>query len=155
MPNNIITYSGIDGLLKITKNSLKAKGELFIFETSYASLNEMFSKAEAEGIRAEFLRRKIIIRQITNKIYHENYTDIKNFHEKVMNIRYISSKKLDIKVETLIYNNVVAIYEPKKAGICLEIYSQAISVQYRQLFEFIWETGERPIIGQGGRTSIF
>ncbi len=155
MEKQIITYSGKQGLLKVTQNSLTTKGELLIFETSYASLNDMFSKEEAEKIRSEFVKRKIKVRQLTNHAYHEPYTQVKDFHERVMNIRYINPNKLKIKVETLIYNDVVAIYEPRQEGFCLEIYSKELADQQRQLFEFIWKQADRPIIGKGGRTSIF
>lgn len=155
MQNKITTYSGIEGLMKVTENSLNAKEELLIIETSYASLNDMFNPKMAEDIRQKFLERKIKIRQLTNQAYHEPYTKIECFHEEVMNIRYINPTKLDIKVETLIYNNVVAIYEPKKDGFCIEIESPELAGQQRQLFEFIWQQADRPIIGKGGRTSIF
>ena len=153
--NQIVSYSGIEGLLKVTQNSLSAEGELLIFETSYASLNDMFTKDQAEEIRNEFVNKKIKIRELTNHAYHETYTHVRYFHEKVMNIRYINPNRLQIKVETLIYNNVVALYEPKKDGFCLEIYSKELADQQRQLFEFIWKQADRPIIGKGGRTSIF
>lgn len=151
----IKTYQGIEGLLEITKNSLNAEGELLIFETSYSSLNDMFDKETSEKIREEFLSRNIKIRELTNKIYHENYTDVKDYNEKVMNIRYIDPKRISIKLETLIYNNVVAIYEPVKEGLRIEIYSKELAEQQKQLFEFVWKYGERPILGKGGRTSVF
>lgn len=151
----IKTYSGVEGLLEVTKNSLNAKGELLIYETSYASLNDMFSRKQAEDIRKEFLERKIIVRELTNKAYHEPYTEVKDFHEKVMKIRYINPAKLKIEVETLIYNNIVATYQPWKDGICFEVYSRQLADQQRQLFEFVWKQADRPIIGKGGRTSIF
>ena len=153
--NQIITYSGVEGLLNVTFNSLKATGDLLIFETSYASLNDMFTKKQAEDIRKELVRRGIKVRQLTNHAYHEPYTNVEGFHEKVMNIRYINPNKLRIKVETLIYNNVVAIYEPKENGFCLEIKSKELADQQRQLFEFIWQNADRPVIGKNGRTSIF
>ena len=115
----------------------------------------MFSKKEAEDIRREFVKRNIKVRQLTNHPYHEPYTQVKDFHEKVMNIRYINPKKLQIKVETLIYNDIVALYEPKEKGFCIEIKSIELADQQRQLFEFIWNQADRPIIGKGGRTSIF
>ena len=155
MKNQILTYNGVEGLFEITQNSLQAKGELLTFESSYASLNDMFTKQQAEEIRREFISRNIKIRELTNQMYHELYTDIINFHEKVMDIRYISPSKLKIKVETLIYNDVVAIYEPKEGGFCLEIYNEELANQQRQLFEFIWKQADRPIIGKGGRTSMF
>jgi|SRR3990167_8532259 len=155
MEKHIKTYSGKEGLLTVTRNSLNTKGELLVFETSYASLNDMFSRDQAEEIRNEFLKRNIRIRELTNKAYHEPYTKLKEFHEKIMSIRYVNQNKLNIRVETLIYNNVVAIYEPKEGGFCLEIYSKELADQQRQLFEFIWKQADRPIIGKGGRTSIF
>ena len=85
--------------MKITRNSLQTKGELLIFETSYSSLNDMFTKKEAEDIRKEFYSRGIKIRELTNQMYHEPYTDVKEFHEYVMDIRYIGLSKLDIKVD--------------------------------------------------------
>jgi len=126
-----------------------------VFETSYASLNNLFTKKQAENIRAEFLKRKIKIRELTNHAFHEQYTDVPDFHEKVMAIRYINPNKLNILVETLVYNNVVAIYEPKEGGFCVEIHSKELANQQRQLFEFIWKQADRPIIGKNGRTSIF
>lgn len=148
-------YNGVDGLLEVTKNSLNAVGELLIFETSYASLNDMFDKEISEKIREEFLVRGIKIKEITNNLFHEDYTSVKDFNKKVMDIRYIDPKKLSIKVETLIYNDIVAIYEPKKDGFCIEIYSKELAEQQKQLFEAVWKIGERPIIGKGGRTSVF
>ncbi|SRR4030042_1621798 len=153
--NQIISYSGKEGLLKVTLNSLKARDELLVFESSFSSLNTMFDKSKAEEIRREFVKRNIKVRELTNQAYYEPYTQIKEFDEKVMNIRYINPNKLKIKVETLIYNDVVAIYEPKEDGFCLEIYNKELADQQRQLFEFIWKQGDRPIIGKGGRTSIF
>lgn len=153
--NQIVSYSGREGLLKVTLNSLKAKGELLVFESSFASLNAMFSKSEAEEIRHEFVKRNVKVRELTNQAYYEPYTGIPDFEKKVMNIRYINPTKLKIKVESLIYNDVVAIYVPKEDGFCLEIYSKELANQQRQLFEFIWKQADRPIIGKGGRTSIF
>ena len=153
--DQIISYSGKEGLLKVTTNSLEAKGELLVFETSYASLNNLFSKKQAEDIRAKFLERKIKVRELTNHAFHEQYTNVPDFHEKVMNIRYVNPNKLNIQVESLVYNTIVALYEPKENGFCVEIHSKELADQQRQLFEFIWKQADRPIIGKGGRTSIF
>lgn len=152
---HIKTYSGIDGLLEITRNSLRAKGELLIFETSYASLNDMFSRDQADKIRIGLFKNNIKVRELTNRVYHEPYTEIEGFHEKMVDIRYIDPSKLNIEIETLVYNDVVAIYQPKKADICVEIYSKQLANQQRQLFEFVWKKADKPIIGKGGRTSIF
>lgn len=155
MKKQIIEYKGVEGLLQVTQNSFSAKEELLIFETSYSSLNNMFTKEQAENIRKEFVNRNIRVRELTNQMYHEPYTGVQNFHEKVMNIRYINPNKLRISIETLIYNDVVAIYEPREGGFCLEIYSEELANQQKQLFETIWKQADRPIIGIGGRTSIF
>jgi len=146
---------GSKGLLQITEHSLEARGELLTFETTYASLNSMFTNEKAEEIRQGFLDRKIRIRELTNQMYHEQYTKNTDFHEQLVQIRYINPSKLKIEVETLVYNDVVALYQIKEDGFCIEIHSAELANQQRQLFEFIWKQADLPIIGKNGRTSMF
>jgi len=136
-------------------DSLKAKGELLIYETSYASLNEFMTRKRAEEIRGEFLKRGIKVREITNTPYHEEYTNVKGYHEKVMNIRYINLEKLGIEKETLIYNDVVAFYSLTNEIYGIEIYNKDFAEMQRRVFNYIWKLGEKPIIGKNGRTSMF
>ncbi|MFH1838241.1 MAG: hypothetical protein ABH808_01950 [Candidatus Kuenenbacteria bacterium] len=152
--STITSYEGKEGVKTITRNSLNAKDNLYICEMSLASLNEIFSEQEAENIRKEFLAKNTKIKEITNQVYHE-YTDIKEFDEKCMEIRYLSSDKFDIKTEYLIYNDIVAFYSYKDEFFAVEIKNAKFAQTQLNIFKLLWNQAERPIIGRGGRSSIF
>lgn len=149
----IIEYRGSEGLLQITLNSLKAKDGIYIYEIS--SMNEFIKEEIAEEIRREFVKRKIKIKQLTNHAFLEPWTKVDELIEKYQNIRYIDPKKFEIKTEILIYNDVVAIYDFRDETLGVEIYNSKLAEMHKQIFEFIWSLAEKPIIGKGGRTSIF
>ncbi|MDP2860386.1 MAG: hypothetical protein Q8N98_01575 [bacterium] len=153
--SKIFRYDGREGLLRATLNSLEAKEEILIYETSYASLNDFLEKGRAEEIRKEFLRKGIKIRELTNQPYHEIYTDVALYHEKVMDIRYINPDKLKIDTELLIYNDVLAFYTLKSPIFAVEIYDKDLAYMQKQIFEFMWNFAERPVLGKNGRTSMF
>jgi hypothetical protein len=152
--SKLTTYEGIEGVKQVSLNSLKAKDNLYICEMSYASLNDIFSQKKAEDIRKQFLEKKTKIQEITNQVYHD-YTDIKEFHEKCMEIRYIDPNKLNIKTEFMIYNDIVTFYSYKKDYFAVEIKNHQFAQTQLELFKLIWNQAERPIIGKSGRSSIF
>lgn len=151
----IIQYEGKEGLLNVYKNSLHAKGEILIYEISYASLHVFLGKSKAEEIRKEYLKKGLKIREITNQPFHETYSEVKGFHERVMEIRYINPSRLKIDTELLIYNNVVVYYNLKSPIWAVEIYDSNLASMQRKLFEYIWGQGERPVMGKNGRSSMF
>jgi len=153
--SKIITYEGKEGLLQVTKNSLEAKKDLYIYEMAYASLNEFLSKDEAEKIRKDFLKKNVKIKEITNVAYHEKYTVVKEFHQKCMEIRYINPDKLNITTEFLTYNDVVAFYTFKNGFFAVEIYNKDLAKLQQQIFNFAWNIAEKPMIGKSGKTSLF
>lgn len=153
--SKIITYEGKEGLFQVTKNSLKAKTDLYIYEMTYASLNEFLSKDEAEKIRKEFLKNNVKIKEITNVAYHEEYTEIKEFHQKCMGVRYINPDKLNITTEFLTYNDVVAFYTFKNGFFAVEIYDKDLAKLQQQIFNFAWNIAEKPMIGKSGKSSLF
>lgn len=155
LKDSIITsYEGMEGVKTVTRNSLNAKGNLYTCEMSYASLNEIFSRQEAEAIRKEFLAKNIKIKEITNQIYHK-YTSIKEFDEKCMEIRYLSPDKFNIKTEYIIYNDIVTFYSYKDDFFAVEIKNAKFAQTQLEVFNLLWNQAERPIIGKGGRSSIF
>lgn len=153
--SKILRYEGIEGLLQVTLHTLDAKDELLIYETSYASLNDFLEKSKADNIRREFLKRKTKVRQITNQPYHESYTEVEGFHEKVMDIRFINPDKLKINTELAIYNGTVVFYTLKDPIYAVEIYDKDLTTMQKQIFEFVWNLAERPVLGKNGRTSMF
>ena len=153
--SKVLVYTGNEGLLQVTLNSLKAKTGISIMEISY-SMNPFIPKEEADEIRKEFLERNIKVREITNQPFRDdNYTSVKEFDKKCMDYRYVDPKKLKIDVETLIYNNVTAFYTYKDDPFCIEVYSEKLAKMQTQVFGYIWNIAERPIVGKGGRTSLF
>jgi len=142
------------GLKEITLNSLQAKDELLIIETTYASLDLMLSHAEAEKFRKQLLEGGIHCRQISNELFRD-YTNVLGFHEKVMSTRYIDPAKLKIDREILIYNDTVAFYQTQgKELYGIEIIDAAFAKQQRQIFELIWKQADRPPTSNNSRTSL-
>lgn len=155
LPNSqVTTYEGLEGLKIISRNSVNTKGILRIYEMTYASLNEIFSKEEAEEVRKEFLKRKTEIHELTNKIYREKYTEIEEFHKVCMKIRYIDPKKITLDTEFLVYNDITAFYSYGENIFGVEIKNEQFAQTQKQIFDYIWNKGEFPIIGKNGRTSI-
>lgn len=149
----IVTYEGIEGVKTVSRNSLNAKKNLYIYEAEFASLNVIFSKEEAEKIRKEFLSRKMKIKEITNKAYHE-YTDIKEFDRECMEIRYLNPDKFNIQHEFMIYDDIVAFYSYSKDIFAIEIHNENFAKAQLQIFNLMWNLAERPIIGKNGRSSM-
>lgn len=150
----VTTYKGVEGVRTVSRNSLNAKGNLYICEMSFASLNVIFSKNEAEEMRKEFVKRKINIKEITNKAYHE-YTGIREFNEKCMEIRYLNPDKFNIESEFLIYDDIVAFYSYSGDIFAVEIKNAEFAQTQLQMFNLIWDLAERPIVGKNGRSSMF
>lgn len=151
--SRIINYQGVEGLRQVTFNSLRAKDGIYIYEIS--SMNEFIKKDFAEEIRRQFVENQIHIKQLTNLVFLDKWTNVEELVEKYWEARYIDPKKFEIKTEILIYNEVVALYDFKEEIFCAEIYNQNLARMQKQLFEFIWNLAEKPIIGKGGRTSLF
>lgn len=149
----IINYQGQDGLKQITLNSLETKDGIRIYELK--TMNEFAEKSFAEEVRQEFVKREIKIRQLTNQVYLEPWTGVEEMVEKYWEARYIDPKKFEIKTEILIYNDIVAMYDLKGENLCIEIHNQELAAMQKQIFDYFWKIGERPIIGKGGRTSLF
>ncbi len=152
--SKIITYSGKEGLEKVTLNSLEAKTNLCIYEIRF-SMNPFVDKKRADEIRREFMRRNIKTREITNQPYREqDYTDIPDYDKLYMDYRYIDPKKVKIDMETLIYNDVVAFYTYVDKIFITEIHNEKLAKMQRQIFDYIWQIAEKPVVGKGGRSSL-
>lgn len=152
--SKVTVYQGLEGLWEITRHSLETK-ELLIYETSYASLNDMFPREKAEDVRKEFLRRGVKIMEITNKAYQEEFTELKEFDKQCMSYRYIDPQKLMMTMDFLIFNDTVAFYSLKDPIYGIEVIDQKFADMQRQIFQFVWNSGDLPIIGTNGRSSLF
>ena len=133
----ILYYKGAEGLKQVTWNTLKSKEVFRIYEVNlmHAFLDHEFS----EKVRTEFALRDIKVHQLTNHDYFDPFTKIAK-HVQDWTLKYIPTEKLNIKVESCLYNDVYALYSFEKDNVfCVEIYNQNLADMQKQIFDLIWE----------------
>jgi len=102
-------FTGRRGLEQITFNSLKAKSDLYIYEIN--SSMEAFTRRETtERFREIWAERGTVIHQLTNRTEFQDFTEVSKIVTDLWDVRYISPEVLTINFETLIYNDIVALY---------------------------------------------
>lgn len=140
--SKVLYYKGVDGVKRVTYNSLKAKGELLTMEIK--DMDAFFSHKEAESLRQKFVDRKINIRTLTNLKKISSWTSVSEMIEKYWEIRHVPEGQLKIKFEVLIYNNVYVMYRYTGGEIfCVEIYNQELADMQRQIFWYMWEKAKK------------
>jgi sugar-specific transcriptional regulator TrmB len=146
-------YTGIDGLKQVLWNSLKTKGEMYVFEVS--RLSAFMQQSFAESWRQEVLQRGFTIKDLTNQNYMAGWTDVPGFVE-INPVRYVDPKVLEILYEIYIYNDVVVMLEYKdKEIMCTEIHNKYLANLQKQLFEYIWkDAAKMDVIGDRGEMKV-
>ncbi|MBI3342582.1 hypothetical protein HY032_00295 [Candidatus Gottesmanbacteria bacterium] len=135
--SQVFYHHGIDGLKHVTWNSIRAKGELMIYEVS-ASMTAFLPAEFSERVRKELTNQKIHVQQLTNLTRIEPYTKVTE-HVRFWQARYVSPRDLSIKSEVLIYNDVTALYHYLNNDIfCVEIVSADLARMQKQMFAFVW-----------------
>jgi sugar-specific transcriptional regulator TrmB len=143
MPNQVkkskvLYYEGLEGLKQVSYNTTRANGVLRVFEVSH--LGDFLDEDFSEQIRKEYLRKKIITRDLTNQKSFKSFSKNKEFIKKCSEFRFIDKKDLEIKFETLIYNDVYVTYTYQGNEVfCIEVYNQQLADMQKQLFDFIWK----------------
>lgn len=136
--SQVLYYHGVEGLKQVTWNSLKTRNTLRIYEI--ANMDAFLDHKFSEEVRREFTRRKIYIRELTNLKKLEDWTDETELVTKFWLARHISPKDLQIKFETMIYNDVYCMYiYEKKEIFCVEIYNSDLAQMQKQIFDYLWE----------------
>lgn len=152
--SKVINYSGVEGLKQVTINSLKAKGEIRIFEIE--NMGSFLNFGFCEEIRTEFIKRKIKVKELSNQKNQKPWTEVSKFVKYNWDCRYIDPKILEAKVELLIYNEVTAIYSYKNNQIfCVEIYNKNLAETQKQIFDFMWHYAQKLRIKEGGATELW
>ena len=136
-------YTGNEGILQITVNSLQAKNELCILELG--SISSFSDHAAAEKIRQEFVNNKITTKQLTNRKEIKPWTDVYEQVRHYWKPRYISAEKLTVDFEFLIYDDVFAMYQykDKYEPWGLEVHSPAVATMQKQFFMLVWENAQK------------
>ncbi len=150
-----ITYhTGLPGLKHVTWNSLDAKKDLYIIEKA-TDMTAFVDREFAEEYRRELVRRKIMVWQLTTIPHIAPWTDVPDC-VKWWKVRYIDKKLLPVVCESIVYNDVYAMYTwDKTEAFAVEITNHDVAVQQKILFQFLW-THARPmkIIGKRGEAKI-
>ncbi|KKU56858.1 hypothetical protein A3H89_05520 [Candidatus Amesbacteria bacterium RIFCSPLOWO2_02_FULL_48_11] len=151
--STVLNYSGQDGLKQVTLNSLTAKNELVIFEIG--TMSSFLDYDFSEKVRKIFVDKKIKVREITNHDSQDPWTQVEEFVKKFWDCRYINPQTLKIDIETLVYNDTVALYSYKNGHIfCVEIRNPNLAKMQKQMFDFVWSQAKKLKIGPGGSTSL-
>lgn len=136
--SKVLYYTGIDGLKQVQWNSLRAHGELLIYEIK--NMAAFLPQEYCEEVRQELVDRHINVRELTNQTKVKDWTEVRELVLKYWQIRHVPPEKLRIKFEVMIYNDVYAMYSYQEGEIfCVEIYNQNSAQMQQQLFNFVWD----------------
>lgn len=133
------TYEGLEGLKQMCWHELKTKKELLALGAG--TIEEMVpSHRWAEKHRALNVQAGYHIREIINAKYDApTFTQNQEFM-KGYSCRSLSREVLPLDIQTIIYNDTVAIYhwrQEKKVGV--EIISRTYADTMRNMFEHYWQ----------------
>ncbi len=132
--SRIVEYKGVDGLKQMNWNLTKAENEYRVFEL--AGLDKHLGKHFAEKMRARARNHKLTSYDLTNNPNRHKEPGIETKDDKV---RFISPKTFEIKFETYIYNNCVALLNYEREDIFgVEIYNANLASQQKQIFNLLW-----------------
>ena len=153
--SKILFYRGQEGLSQVNWNMLKAKGEFLSYEV--ATADAYISQSEAEKLRQEIVKKKIIVRTLTNKTHQKPYTEVVEMVKNWWQLRHISKNTLLIRADIFIYNEVFAVCNFLDGGdvFCFEIYNENVAQMQREIFEDLWKGAkEMKMIGESGEARI-
>lgn len=154
--SKIMHYKGMEGLKTVTWNSTNAVGTIRVFELAY-DMSAFLDFDFAERVRIEFVRKGVLkeSKQLTNYNVIQPWTNISEFID-IWECRYVDPKELHMRMEFVVYNDTVALYQFQRREIfCIEIYNADHAEMIRNLFDYVWDRSkEMKKIGQRGSARI-
>lgn len=136
----------VEDLYDISMRSAQAKDKaLCIYEKS--DLSKVIGEQKAEEIRQEFLKNKILVKQITNIPTLPPFSKNDKFINTCMTFRYVPEELFSIKNEIIIFDDCVAIYNIEPEIRLLVIEDKDYATNQRQLFTNLWDQGQSPLLG--------
>lgn len=136
----------VQDLYDISMRSAQAKDKaLCIYEKS--DLSKVIGEQKAEEIRQEFLKNKILVKQITNIPTLPPFSKNDKFINTCMTFRYVPEELFSIKNEIIIFDDCVAIYNIEPEIKLLVIEDKDYATNQRQLFTNLWDQGQSPLLG--------
>jgi len=153
--SQILYYRGKQGLSQVNWNLLNAKDEFLSFEVSTAEA--YMPQQEAEQLRAQLLKHKIMVRTITNKKVIEPFTQVSGLVEHWWKIRHIPTSTLSIQTDIFIYNNVYTVCHYLDDGdiFCFEIHNKHLAKMQKAIFENLWKQAKvMKIVNKQGKAIL-
>lgn len=141
----------ISDIVAINREQAKAVDGIRIIELS--SLSDIIPYRTAEAIRRNLLRNSINVKQLTNHRVFEKWTNIDEYIEKCMDVRYISQEFLHINTELLIFNDVVAMYQLEPEVLVTVIRNANFAEQQKALFDNFWHVADKLELNEDGSTT--
>jgi len=127
-------FTGHRGLEQITYNSLRAESDLYIYEIN-SSMDAFMRQESAERFREIWVERGTVIHQLTNRTEFQDFTEVPKIVTDFWDIRHIPPEILTINFETLIYNDIVAIYSYGGSEVFgVEIKNPNLAAMQTQIF---------------------
>ena len=148
-------YTGKRGLKQITYNSLKANGDLYIYEIK-ETMDAFMDRESAEEYRGRWAKQGVKIHQLTNIKNFEAFTDVEEITGELWDVRHIAPEVLEIKFEMMIYNDVCVMYSTEgKEVFGVEIYNSNLAQMQKQIFSAMEKLG-KPFekIGRRGEARV-
>ncbi len=138
----IKNYVGKDGLRQMFWNQLAAPDRKILC-FSHLNRNAVVGKKFAETIRAEQIKKQIMLYEVENDTEQDDevYTKLKGW-EKFYKLRTISPALCEIKHHVAISGHTVSIINWLEDGeVGVEIINESFAKMQRQLFQNIWNQG--------------
>lgn len=142
----------INDIIAINRRSTYAKTPIRIVELG--SLNDLIPFKTAESIRRQFVARKVRIMQLTNHKSLKPWTSVEELTQRYQTIRYIPSKILLINVETLIFDDIVALYSIKPNVLVTIIQDKSFAEQQSGIFDAFWQIATPTHLSPDGGTTL-
>lgn len=151
MKNSIFTSDKISDIVDISRRSARSKNGIRIIELS--DLGDIIPKKAAEDMRQKFVKHQTQVKQLTNHKRFVAWTEVDAFVGQCLSIKYIDPEFLPIKLEVLLFDDVVAYYGVEPTVTLTVIENKLFAEQQRYLFDNFWKIADPVQLTADGSTT--
>ncbi len=141
--SKVIEYRGLAGLKQVNFNLTKADKEFYVYELAHLDEHETIPQSFADRMRKLYCEKQLICFDLTNNEKWQKVISPLGLNGRMQKACYIDESIFKIRVETYIYNNVIAYCGYNRdEPFAVEIYNQELADQEKQIFKILWNMGE-------------
>lgn len=138
-----IYFRGQRGLQQLLWNTLKSPKKSTVVGYGCLDWNTYLGEKFAEKLRQKYVEKQIYSKEISNRAY-KDFTENKNYLEKIYQNRTLLKSKLEINHNTYIYNDVFCFYgKYGEEFYGIEIQNSEIAKTQRQIFYLLWRRAKK------------